>query len=144
MIDNDGDGLTDCDDPDCGFALSAVTIDPVCEGDLNGSIDLTVTGGDAPYAYSWQHGYGFEDPSGLGKGIYNVTVTDDNGCQAFGSYELFEGTRLTLNASITNATCFGDSSGAIFLTVTPGLEPYIYNWSTGETTSDIDSHGVGI
>ncbi len=143
-IDNDGDGLTDCDDPDCGFSLSVTTTDPVCEGDTNGSIDLTVTGGQSPYAYSWSHGYTSEDPPGIGRGIYSVTVTDDNGCQTFGSYELFEGTRLNLNASITNATCFGDSNGSIFLTVTGGLEPYIYNWSTGDTTSDIDSLGVGI
>ena len=143
-LDNDGDGLTDCDDPDCTYSISATTVDPVCEGDTNGSIDLTVNGGASPYAYNWSHGYTSEDPTGIGKGVYSVTVTDDNGCQVFGSYELFEGTRLTLNASVTNATCFGDSSGAIFLTVTGGLEPYMYNWSTGDTTSDIDSLGVGI
>ncbi|MBA3704333.1 MAG: T9SS type A sorting domain-containing protein [Bacteroidetes bacterium] len=49
-------------------------------GSSNGSVDLTVTGGVAPYTYSWTGPLGFtattEDISGLKTGTYSVTVTD--------------------------------------------------------------------
>jgi len=46
----------------------------------SGSIDLTVTGGVAPFTYSWTGPLGYtatsEDLSGLDAGTYVVTVTD--------------------------------------------------------------------
>lgn len=49
-------------------------------GSNNGAVDLTVTGGVAPYTYSWKGPNSFtastEDISGLAKGSYVVTVTD--------------------------------------------------------------------
>ena len=45
-IDDDGDGLIDCDDADCqDITLSSST---TCDG-----INLTLTGGNAPYTYAW-------------------------------------------------------------------------------------------
>ena len=45
-----------------------------------GAIDLTVSGGVAPYTYSWSGPSGFsattEDITGLATGTYTVTVTD--------------------------------------------------------------------
>ena len=49
----------------------------------NGVVDITVTGGTAPFEFSWE-GPGFEsadeDPSGMAPGDYTVTITDANGC----------------------------------------------------------------
>ncbi len=55
-----------------------------CNGCYNGSIDLGVAGGVAPYAYAWSDGPSTEDRSNLGAGSYKVTVTDANGCEVDG------------------------------------------------------------
>lgn len=51
---------------------------------MDGTIDLNVTGGTAPYTFSWTGPNGFtstdEDPTGLEAGTYDVNITDDNGC----------------------------------------------------------------
>ncbi|MBC8172894.1 MAG: T9SS type A sorting domain-containing protein, partial [Chitinophagales bacterium] len=62
------------------FQLFASSIDYTC-GITNGSIDLSITGGDAPYEISWDTGDETEDITDLGPGLYTVTVTDDIGCQ---------------------------------------------------------------
>jgi hypothetical protein len=56
-----------------------------CFGLSDGSIDLTITGGTPGFIYDWTGPNGYtstsEDPTGVAAGTYNVTVTDDNGCQ---------------------------------------------------------------
>lgn len=42
----------------------------------DGSIDVTVTSGVAPYTYKWNNGFQTEDLSNLKRGIYSITVTD--------------------------------------------------------------------
>lgn len=53
----------------------------------NGSIDITVTGGSSPYDYAWTGPEGFESTNQdimdlTVAGVYNVTVTDANGCES--------------------------------------------------------------
>ena len=59
-------------------------------GVSDGSIDLTVTGGNAPYNISWSTGASSEDLSGLSADTYTVTVTDDLGCVQTGVYEVVQ------------------------------------------------------
>ncbi len=65
-----------------GFELSTASVtDETCAGDADGSLDMNVEGGQSPLSFNWSNGAETEDLSGLEAGIYEVTVTDDNGCE---------------------------------------------------------------
>lgn len=65
-------------------ALSIASLDVVdeqCAGNGDGSISASITGGTAPYHYSWSNG----DTTAMmhaGAGTYTLSVTDANGCAA--------------------------------------------------------------
>ena len=55
--------------------------DPSGSGASDGSINVTVTNGVAPYNYSWSNGATTDDITSLADGTYTLTVTDDIGTQ---------------------------------------------------------------
>ena len=113
--------------------------DILCFGNATGSISVTVSGGTAPYIYSWNGPNGFiantEDLSGLIAGTYVLTVTDVNGttggCAANISVTLLQPATGVLVAldSQTNESCFGQSVGSISITASGGIPPYGYSWT---------------
>lgn len=116
----------------CDVTLSA-TVTPVrCFGENNGSIDLTATGGTAPYNYLWSNGQTDEDLTDLAPGMYFVTVTDNVGCFANLARTVNEPSLLT--ASALGATIFCDNPiVGIPVTALGGIPPYQYFWSNGST-----------
>lgn len=136
-------------DPACVGTVSGsatvteVTLNPtstttaaVC-GQSNGSVNLSVTGGNNPYMYIWSNGTTTQDLSNVPPGMYTTTITDNNGCTATHTATVADNiTNPTLTAAVTaNTTCNG-GNGAIDLTVSPPGS-YNYNWSNGATTQDL-------
>ena len=112
-----------------------------CQTDNDGSIDITVSGGNvagnANYTYVWSttDGSGLiqgdEDQSGLGPGTYTVSVTDENNCTAIQSFSLTQAQPLNYVLDRKqDITCFGDDDGAIEISVTNGTGVYTYDWSS--------------
>lgn len=114
-----------------------------CYGDNNGIADLTVTGGTTNYSYSWNTGATTEDLNGLSGGIYNVTVSDANGCTAEASVNISEPDELVATITGTDLLCVGDNSGAADLSVSGGTVDYSYLWNTGATTEDLNDIAAG-
>ena len=108
----------------------------------NGSVDATVTGGTAPYTYSWDNGATTEDISNVAAGTYTLTVTDANGCITTTSATVTEPTNLTASVTPTNVPCF-NGMGSADLTVTGGTSPYTYSWDNGATTEDLSAVPAG-
>jgi len=120
------------------------TVQHVLPGVHNGSIQLSVSGGSAPYSYSWSNGETGSIVDGLSAGTYCVTVSDANGCSADKCFliETAQGCNLTITGSVHDATA-GAANGSIEPFVSGGTQPYSYSWSNGETGRIIDGLPTG-
>ncbi|NPA67671.1 MAG: T9SS type A sorting domain-containing protein [Chlorobi bacterium] len=124
-----------------GYSLT----NEVC-GNGQGAIDITVSGTETPFSFSWNNGETTEDISGLSAGTYTCEITDASGCKIIaGPYTVndYAGTLSVDNIDKTDEQC-GDASGAIDITVSGGTIPYSFSWSNGETTEDISGLSAGI
>ncbi|MEM1119009.1 MAG: SdrD B-like domain-containing protein [Bacteroidota bacterium] len=117
---------------------NATTTNPSCVGE-GGTIDLNVTGGTAPYTYAWSNGATTEDLSDVPAGVYNVTITDANGCSTAVNAIVESTAGISLTEEITHPFCAGEADGQINLTVGGGNAPYTYSWTNGATTKDISN-----
>ena len=120
-------------------AIAASFIDPDC-GTCNGSIDISVTLGTAPYTYTWSNGASTEDLTDLCVGMYTVTVTDDNGCSNTSTFDLNEPNGPVLG-TMAGVFSFCDGAGpeSISNTITGGTAPYTWNWSAPATSTNASS-----
>ncbi|MBL0048858.1 MAG: hypothetical protein IPP32_12265 [Bacteroidetes bacterium] len=51
-----------------------------CNTCNNGSINLSITSGTAPYTYTWNNGSHVQNPNNLAAGVYSVAIVDAAGC----------------------------------------------------------------
>ena len=66
--------------------------DPACQGESSGNIVAVASNGTAPYSFVWNNGTLQSENNGVGAGTYEVTVTDDNGCETQGSVVVIDPT----------------------------------------------------
>jgi len=118
------------------LTLSTTISNVLCNGQSNGSIDLTVNGGTLPYSYAWSNGQLTQDISGLSSTNYTATVTDVNLCVISDSYNVSQPTVLSSTVSSTQSGC-GSSTGSATVTPQGGAGGYTYLWSNGALTSTI-------
>ena len=117
---------------------------PSCNGDEDGFIILSVTGGISPYSFSWEDGSQNESNYNLTAGTYLTTITDFNECITVISTELTEPLALNLDSTIIeHPVCNGDTNGTITVTPMGGISGYDYSWSNGSTTQTISGLSEG-
>ncbi len=118
--------------------------DVSCDGEANGSALGAVIGGTSPYLYSWNNSASTLLASGLTAGIYQVTVTDVNGCSGNTSITITEPPSLVVNIPIfSDLKCYNDGSGFISASAIGGTNPYTFNWSNASTNSSISNLSAG-
>jgi gliding motility-associated-like protein len=105
----------------------------VCYGNATGSITANISGGTAPYSYSWSSipGLTSNSASGLTAGTYAVNATDANGCTFSLSGTVTQPLApLQATSSGQDALCFGAASGFAQVVPSGGTAPYSFNWNT--------------
>lgn len=129
--------------------ITGLTItDDNCAQCIGGISGLAINGGTAPYDILWSNGSDQLDQSNLCADTYDLTVTDDAGCEA-----LLAGTvvpdagGITINDAallVTNESCFGNDGEISGLVVSGGTGTLDIVWdNSSQTTLDINGLSTG-
>lgn len=134
--------------PDPITAVESIT-DVKCYGFKDGVIDLAVSGGVIPYTFKWSTpeivlGQTDEDLTNIPVGTYYLLIKDFFQCEYYDTMQVKESFLLVTNLAITDATCYDSSNASINLSVTGGLPPYTYLWTSGQKTQDISKVHAGV
>jgi gliding motility-associated-like protein len=111
-----------------------------CNGENDGRIALTATGGTPIYTYSWQGSAVTQSTrTNLLAGSYEVTVEDNNGCTKTETVQLIEPLPLQITILNNDPLCFNSCDGEIQVNPSGGTMPYQYNYGSGFISDSIKS-----
>ena len=128
-------------------ALLNITLssnNPSCIGLSNGSINASLTGGTAPYNYSWSNASTTATIDSLASGSYSLSVSDSNGCIALTTTTLTASNSLDVNINpiVGMLSCDSAAIGLLEATVLLGTN-LTYSWNNGDSTATISGLSVG-
>lgn len=136
--------ISDTIELNSGIKLTAIKSDVNCNGETNGRIALTATGGVGTLTYLWSNGSTTGTVNNLAPGTYRITVTDQNLCSKDTSFVITQPDVLRTTMSGNALVCGAPQTGAARCAVTGGTTPYSYQWSNGATTSAISQLNAGL
>lgn len=105
------------------------SVDPTCYGASNGTINVSVSGGQAPYTFNWGNNITTQNRTGLTASNYTVTVADASGCSVVKSVSLAQMPPIAINPTKVDANCANGTAGSINLAVAGGAAGYTYQWN---------------
>lgn len=124
-------------DSPCDIEVVLTPTDPTCANVADGVISTTVSGNGSEYTYAWSNGVDSSHISGLSKGTYTVTVTNNLNCQVIESGTIVEPDPISITFTIQHVQTFEGNEGSIGANVSGGTGSYTYAWSTGADSPSI-------
>ncbi|MGB1217035.1 MAG: hypothetical protein ACPG5P_04120, partial [Saprospiraceae bacterium] len=121
--------------------------DVSCNGNADGTISVSPSGGTPPYIFAWDNGITDTDGdiSSLSPNTYSATITDDNGCTITITQIISENPAITLSTSQVDVECNGVSNGTATVSATGGTGTYTYQWdanAANQTTATATGLGA--
>ena len=127
------------------LAVNATVTAQSCSSQIDGSIDLSVSGGTPSYTYQWSpSGSSGADDTGLPAGTYGYTVTDSHGCVVSGSSTVSLSSAINLQATVVQPLCPPLSDGSIAINPSGGNPGYTYTWSDATHNASDQQLGPGV
>lgn len=126
-----------------GLNATATVNNVNCYNACNGSLSLSVTGGDAPYAYNWSAGSSSTSSAqNLCAGAIEVTITDNSGCALVNQYTITQPDSLI--AALDEITINSlNGTGTITINVSGGTAPYQYAWNNTQISASLQDVNPG-
>jgi gliding motility-associated-like protein len=107
-----------------------VVVDALCSNSPDGAIDISVSGGAAPYTFAWTGPAPFtastEDLSGVIAGSYTVLITDNNGCSTLDTIVVGAQTVLIADAGSDTSACVAQQ---VLLDGSLSANALTYSWT---------------
>jgi gliding motility-associated-like protein len=115
------------------LAATSSAVPVICNGQNNGIITVTPTGGVLPYQYSIDGGANWQSSNvfNVSANNYTVLVMDANQCTIPQPIVVIEPILLTATAATTNASCDGGNDGTITVAALGGNTSYEYSIDGG-------------
>jgi len=136
--------LTSISEP-LDLSITATEQDVSCYGGNNGYATINVSGGTAPYGYSWPVTGGIDSTAAnLSAGSYVVEIRDLRGCSKQHTIQINQPTEIETIINSTDVSCFGGSDGSANVICTGGIPPYSYTWNDGHSGATINQVGAGL
>ena len=134
--------------PPIPLSVAMTKVNVSCKNGIDGSATATPSGGTAPYMYMWNDSTGFQTTQtaiNLKAGIYDVIVTDTNGCSHQDTITITEpNSNITFTDTFSFPSCYGFNDGTATVYPSGGVPPYTYLWdsTTGFQTTQVAT-GLG-
>ncbi len=136
---------SDTSDSFCFIPLEITGLQNSTCGNADGEATVEVTGGDpADYTYQWSSGSDSATATNLASGYYSVRVKDTvRGCENLIPVTISDLAGPSISTSVTPVTCYGGQDGAISIGVSGTAPPHRLQWSTGDTTEQLEELSAG-
>lgn len=109
----------------CKLQVSAQSTSPRCNGDANGSIQLTVVGNVGNLNYAWNSPLAATNLNALPAGTYRVTVSDAAGCRDSVEISIAEPPAINFSVSVlTQPSAANPQGGSIRADYSGGVPQY--------------------
>ncbi|MCP3933204.1 MAG: T9SS type B sorting domain-containing protein [Bacteroidetes bacterium] len=136
------------------ISINCTEFNPVSSvGGADGEAEINISGGIAPYSLSLEgpvpgsfivNGPGAFHVFDLTTGIYQISLSDANGCNITCSLEITQPScDFTLELEPIHVLCFGESSGSLTANVIGGQGTLSFSWNNGADGYTISNLSVG-
>lgn len=127
---------------ECNLQASISKTMVTCPGLSDGSATVEVTGVQNP-AYIWSDGQTTATASDLAAGMYEVTISESNGCQTILATMITEPEMISISEDLIQPSCVTNMDGQIMVSISGGTAPYSIIWSDSTTAENLNNVSAG-